>query len=99
MSNTNMTNMTSKKVKAPPVQVNIPQYVNPWYKKPYKNPNLVSTQIRINNNVPATYVVKRFKDGSFKFFTYQQNQATSCYYLTGVQTGTTCVSTFYANTA
>ena len=96
MSNTNM---TTKKFKSLPVQVNIPQYVDPWYKKPAKNPNLLSTQIRINNNVPATYVIKRFKDGSYKFFTYQQNQTSGCYYLVGVQSGKTCVNTLYANTA
>ena len=91
MSQTNMRSAKNKKVIT---QVIAPIYESqdPWYRKPYKNPNLLSTQIRIDNNVPATYVLKRFKDGTYKYFTYQQNQATGCYTLVGVQKGN-CVST------
>ena len=67
--------------------VNVPQYVDPTLPKRYKNPNLLSTQIRMDNSSSITYVVKKFKNGTYKIFTYQQNQATGCYYLVGKQTG------------
>ena len=87
------TNMTAKKIKAAQPIVNIPQYVNPWQKVHKKNPNLLSTSIRIDNNVPASYVLKRYKNGTYKFYTYQQNQSSGCYYLVGLQQGV-CVNNF-----
>ena len=67
--------------------VNIPQYTEPTLPKRYKNPNLLSTQIKIDNSSSITYVLKTFKNGTYTLFTYQQNQATSCYYLVGKQSG------------
>ena len=67
--------------------VNVPQYTDPTLPKRYKNPNLLSTQIRMDNSSSITYVVKKFKKGTYKIFTYQQNQSSGCYYLVGKQSG------------
>ena len=66
--------MSKRKPPSAPMRVNVPAYPDYWNKKPYKNPNVVSMEIRINNAVPVTYVLKKFKDGSYKFSTYQKNQ-------------------------
>jgi hypothetical protein len=50
-------------------------------------PKVVSTQIRMNNSSNTSYVLKKFNNGTYKFFTYQQNMSTGCYYLVGVQKG------------
>jgi hypothetical protein len=50
-------------------------------------PKAISTKIRINNSNNITYVLKKFNNGTFKLFTYQENMAQGCYYLVGVQTG------------
>lgn len=50
-------------------------------------PKVISTNIRINNTNNITYVLKKFNNNTYKLFTYQQNMATSCYNLVGVQTG------------
>ena len=82
-----MANMSKRKPPSPPMRVNVPAYPDYWNRKPYKNPNVVSMEIRINNAVPVTYVLKKFKDGSYKFSTYQKNQTSGCYFLVGQQTG------------
>lgn len=49
----------------------------------------ISTKIRINNSNNITYVLKKFNNNTYKFFTYQKNMSSGCYYLAGpVQTGT-----------
>ncbi len=51
-------------------------------------PKVISTQIRMNNSNNITYVLKKFNNGTYKLFTYQQNMAQGCYYLVGPpQTG------------
>ena len=47
----------------------------------------ISTQIRINNSNNITYVLKKYNNGTYKIFTYQQNMSTKCYNLVGVQNG------------
>jgi hypothetical protein len=68
-------------------RVNIPQYDDPTLPKIYKNPNILSTQIKIDNSSNVTYVLKKFKNGTYTLFTYQQNQASGCYNLVGKQSG------------
>jgi hypothetical protein len=48
---------------------------------------VINTQIRVNNSSNTTYVLKKFNDGTYKFFTYQKNMSTGCYNLVGVQKG------------
>jgi hypothetical protein len=48
---------------------------------------VIKTEIRINNSANITYVLKKFNDGTYKLFTYNQNMSTGCYYLVGVQKG------------
>ena len=47
----------------------------------------ISTKIRINNSNNITYVLKKYNNGTYKFFTYQKNMSTGCYTLVGVQKG------------
>ena len=73
--------------------VNVPQYTDPILPKKYKNPNLLSTQVKIDNVSNITYVFKTYKNGTYALFTYQQNQATSCYNLISKKTGTCSLGT------
>lgn len=50
-------------------------------------PKVISTKIRINNSNNITYVLKKYNNNTYKFFTYQKNMATSCYVPAGVQSG------------
>jgi hypothetical protein len=50
-------------------------------------PKVVSTKIRINNSSNTTYVLKKYKNKTYKLFQYQENMAQGCYYLVGVQSG------------
>ena len=52
---------------------------------------VINTQIRINNTNNYTYVLKKFNNGTYTLFTYQQNMSTKCYNLIGKQSGP-CVS-------
>ncbi len=52
------------------------------------NPQVLSTQIRINNSSNTTYVLKKYNNSTYKLFTYQKNMSQGCYYLVGVQSGT-----------
>lgn len=53
----------------------------------YIMPKVKSTKIRIDNTNYITYVLKTYYNGTYKFFTYQKNQASNCYFLVGVQSG------------
>jgi hypothetical protein len=53
----------------------------------YIMPKVKNTKIRIDNTNYITYVLKTYYNGTYKFFTYQQNQTSHCYFLVGVQSG------------
>jgi len=42
-------------------------------------PKAISTQIRIDNTSNITYVLKKFKNGTFKLSSYQRNMTSGCY--------------------
>jgi hypothetical protein len=42
-------------------------------------PKVISTQIRIDNSNNITYVLKKFKNGTFKLSSYQKNMSSGCY--------------------
>jgi hypothetical protein len=48
---------------------------------------LISTNIRVDNSNNITYVLKKFNNGTYKYFTYQKNMSTGCYYLVGIKKG------------
>jgi len=48
---------------------------------------VVSTKIRINNSLNVTYVLKKFNNNTYIFYTYQKNMSTGCYNLVGRQSG------------
>ena len=48
------------------------------------------TNIWYNNTNNITYVLKKYRNNTYTFYTYQKNDSTGCYYLVGSQSGT-CV--------
>ena len=49
---------------------------------------LKSTKIRVDNINYITYVLKTYYNGTYKFYTYQKNQSSNCYYPAGFKSGT-----------
>ena len=48
----------------------------------------VKTIIRIDNSINITYVLKKFRNNTYKFYTYRKNMSTNCYNQVGpAQTG------------
>lgn len=82
-----MSNMNIRKKKIVNQAV-VPNFINP-YKPVYKDPNLLSTEIRIDNiNLPVMrYILKKYKDGSYNLSTYQQNVPNGCFFLINVEKG------------
>lgn len=48
---------------------------------------VINTNIRMDNVNNITYVLKKFDNGTYKLFVYQQNMSTGCYYLVGIKKG------------